>query len=432
MGEAFDIVVTGVGGQGVITMGRIAGMAAHLQGMGSSVLDFPGMAQKGGGVMSYVRLNRMPGKEQSSRVPPGQADLLLAGDMVTALDTETIGCIGTDVTRAIVNSHVSPTGANVLNPQSMIDSARLRKQLGEVVGAVGAEFVDASVISEKLTGDAITANIFLLGYACQSGALLISREAVSQAIRLNGTAVESNLRCFGYGRLAAHDADLVREISGELTCNETSDQDSTLDELIELREAHLGEYQNSAYGVRFRALVDTAREAETKVEGATGEFGRAVAKGFFQLMAYKDEYEVARLFSDKKFHRALQSQFSGNIKITHHLAPSLLSRRDKETGHLRKRAFGPWLHPMLSVLARFKFLRGTPFDPFGYTDERRQERRRVADYEERIRSISASLSSTTLEAATEIAGLALTIRGFGHVKEHNARLAEDRLRELLK
>ena len=427
---SFDMVVTGIGGQGVVTIGRIVGMAAHLQGLGSSVLDFPGLAQKGGGVMSYIRVSRPTDRLQSSRVPMGKAALLLAGDMVTALDMETAGRIGRNVTRAIVNTHVSPTGANVLDPNSMIDALRLRNGISAAVGNTRPLFVNATRLSEKLAGDTITANMLLLGFAWQSGAIPISAEAINQAIRLNRAGSETNTRCFTYGRLAAHDPALMQALTG-VDRSTDSQTTKTLDETIILHEKYLTDYQNSAYARRYRSLVDKARQAELQIDDAGETFSLAVAEGFFHTMAYKDEYEVARLHTSEIFTRQLQATISGKPKITHHLAPPFLTRRDRKTGRIHKFAFGPWIRPFLRILARFKFLRGTAFDIFGYTRERRDERARIIAYETTIAELCTSLSSNTLDTATEIAALASTIRGFGQVKERSVEKAGKQLNYLL-
>ncbi len=428
--NSFDMVVTGIGGQGVVTIGRIVGMAAHLQGLASSVLDFPGLAQKGGGVMSYIRINEEADSVQSSRIPLGQADLLLAGDMVTALDAETIGRIGKNITRAIVNTHVSPTGNNVLNPNSMINVEQLKNDISDAVGTTEPLFINATRLSEKLAGDTITANMLLLGYAWQAGAIPISAEAINQAINLNGAGSETNARCFTYGRLTAHDPALMAELTGIGKSADTQKLKS-LDEIIILHEKYLTAYQNSAYAGRYRTLIDIARQAESSIENAGQAFSRAVAAGFFQTMAYKDEYEVARLHTSKAFTRQLQATISGKFKITHHFAPPFLTRRDSKTGKIRKIAFGPWIRPFLTVLAHLKILRGTAFDVFGYTRERRDERKRIDQYEKTITDICTSLSIDKLGMATEIAALASTVRGYGHIKESNAKKASQQLQQLM-
>ncbi len=428
--DSFDMVVTGIGGQGVVTIGRIVGMAAHLQGLACSVLDFPGLAQKGGGVMSYVRVSGHDNRVQASRVPMGRADLLLAGDMVTALATETIGRIGKNVTRAIVNTHVSPTGGHVLDPDRLIDSARLRQGISAAVGNTAPQFINATRLSEKLAGDTITANMLLLGYAWQSGAIPIGMDAINQAITLNGAGSETNLRCFTYGRLAAHDPALMQTLTG-IGESAGTQVNRTLDETITLHEQHLVDYQNLAYAQRYRSLVDKARQAEQQIDGAGETFSRAVAEGFFHTMAYKDEYEVARLHTSKAFTRQLRATISGKFKITHHLAPPFLTRRDRKTGQIHKIAFGPWIRPFLRLLAHLKVLRGTPFDVFAYTRERRDERARLEQYEQRISDLCASLTAANHETATEIAALATSIRGYGHIKERNAEKADKQLERLL-
>ena len=433
--DSFDMVITGIGGQGVVTIGRVVGMAAHLQGLACSVLDFPGLAQKGGGVMSYVRIYQHADNEhgdtvQASRIPLGKADLLLAGDMVTALDRETVGRIRKNVTLAIVNTHVAPTGSNVLNPDSMIDAARLRNRISDVVGDTGPLFVNATRLSEKLAGDTITAYMLLLGYAWQAGTIPISAEAICQAIRLNGAGGEVNTRCFDYGRLAAHDPALMQELTG-VGKSGVSQPAKSLDEAIALHQKYLGDYQNPAYARRYLSLVDRARQAERQLDTGSETFSRAVADGFFHTMAYKDEYEVARLHTRAAFTRQLQATISGKFKITHHLAPPFLTRRDSKTGKIRKIAFGPWIRPLLWLLARFKFLRGTAFDVFGYSRERRDERARIEDFEQRITDLSASLCAANHRTATEIAALALTIRGYGHIKQRSAEKAGKQMERLL-
>ncbi len=427
---SFNMVVTGIGGQGVVTIGRIVGMAAHLQGLGSSVLDFPGLAQKGGGVMSYIRVNEKTDTLQASRVPMGQADLLLAGDMVTALDRETAGRIGENVTKAVVNSHVSPTGSNVLDPDTMLDATRLKNGISAALGDIEPMFINATRLSEKLAGDTITANMLLLGYAWQAGTIPISAEAINQAIRLNGAGSDTNTRCFTYGRLAAHNPALMQELTG-IGKPAMSENEKTLDELITVHEQYLVDYQNTRYAERYRSLVDRAREAELIIDDNGENFSRAVAKSFFHAMAYKDEYEVARLHTSEAFTRQLEATISGKPKITHHLAPPFITRRDPKTGQIRKLAFGPWIRPLLRVIAHLKVLRATPFDVFGYTRERRDERARIDEYEQTISDICTSLSSEKLQVATEIAKLTLSIRGFGHVKEHSAETAGKQLEQLM-
>jgi indolepyruvate ferredoxin oxidoreductase len=423
IGRTFNMIITGVGGQGVITLGRITGMAAHLQGLRSSVLDFPGLAQKGGGVMSYVRIAPEADDIHVPRVPLGTADLLMAGDIVTALGEETARRIRKNATRAIVNSHVSPTAANVLDPHSMIDSNQLAKGLADMVGDSLCSFINATDISERLAGDAITANIFLLGYACQAGALPINIKALSRAIELNGAGAETNLSCFSYGRLAAHDPELVAEMAGldgaEKDSMPVSPENTSLEEVIAVRERHLVNYQSKTYARRYMALVEKARASELGIDSENESFTRAIAMGLFHVMAYKDEYEIARLLTSNDFMQQVRTQFSGDFKITHHLAPPLLARRNRETGKISKMTFGPWIRPVLTVLARFRFLRGTPLDIFGYTRERRQERARIVEYERMANELCSSLSPGNLEVAAEKAARVLKIRGYGHIKERN-------------
>ncbi|MDP6706993.1 MAG: indolepyruvate ferredoxin oxidoreductase family protein, partial [Alphaproteobacteria bacterium] len=427
--KPYNIIVTGIGGTGVITIGQLLGMAAHLEGKGASVLDFTGLAQKNGEVLSHIRVAPDPDDIHSPRVADGNLDLLLGCDLVTAAGTEAMKTVERGQTHAIVNSHLSPTAAFTLNPDMDFQGKRLQEIVREGAGDNLSEFVAASELATALAGDAIATNVFMLGYAYQRGTIPIAGEALLKAIELNGVAVEANKRTFGLGRLAAHDITVVERAAGP-AATAKPDVAEDLEAIIEKRAAYLTEYQDAAYATRY--LGHVRRVAAAEAERAKGRSGltEAVARYLFKLMAYKDEYEVARLYTSGDFEAALRRQFDGELKLSFHLAPPLLSRPDPETGEIAKREYGPWIIPVLKWLAKMRRLRGTAWDPFGRTAERRQERQLIVDYEAMLDEILASLDTENHALAVEIARLPAEIRGFGHVKEQHLQSVRAREAEL--
>ena len=424
------ILVTGVGGTGVVTIGALLGMAAHLEGKGCSVLDMTGLAQKNGAVFSHIRIAVSPEAIHSVRIPAGEADLVLGADLVTTGSFDALAKMRQGVTRAIVNSHQFMTSGFTHDPDLPFAGEDLTRAIGKAVGGDAVDFLDATGIATQLLGDAIGANLFLLGYAAQKGLLPVSIGAIERAIELNDVAVAFNKRAFAWGRRAAQDlASVLRAASpehGQLLPHRLLSQ--SLDALIDRRTAFLTDYQNSAYAARYAALVARVRGREQAL--GTDALTRAVAKNYFKLLAYKDEYEVARLYTDGSFARAVADQFTGPFRLEVNLAPPLLARRDAE-GHLVKRAYGSWMLGAFRLLAKLKFLRGTALDPFGWSEERRTERRLITDYEHLIEEILAGLTPATHAAAIELASLPDKIRGFGHVKARNlaaARQCEAELR----
>ena len=415
--QPYGILITGIGGTGVVTTGQLIAVAAHLDGKGVSTLDFAGLAQKGGGVACHVRITDDAAESHPARLPVGGADLLLGGDMVLSAAPESLIAVRKDRTRAVVNGNVAATANNVLDANYAIDAGALGAVIESAVGDGRAHFVEATRIAEEVTGDGVTANAFLLGYALQRGWVPVSLEATMRAIELNGVAVENNLRAFGWGRLAAHDQDALAAAIGNPHA-EPNDEAETIDSLIAKHAAFLVGYQDAAYAARFQALVATVREAERRLGDDTA-LTEAVTRSYFRLLAYKDEYEVARLFTESAFANELHARFDGDFTIRHHLAPPVLARRDADTGHLEKREFGPWMWKAMSWLARFRRLRGTRLDLFGYTAERREERALIAEYEATVADLLVGLSTEAHASAVEIAALAQLIRGFGHVKQRN-------------
>jgi len=422
----FNILLPGVGGMGVLTLGAVLGMAAHLEGRGSLVMTQTGLAQKFGAVTSHVRIAPRPEDIHAHCISRGGAQLMLGADLVVASGRESLARLAPNA-RAVVNSHESPTADFTHNPDAPFPGRAMEEAIE--AATVEAHFIDVATLARALMGDAIAANFMLLGQAWQLGLLPLSEAALTEAIRLNGVAVEQNLRAFAWGRRYAVDTEAVRRAAG-IAEIDYAEPPQTLDQFIDERANWLTDYQNQAYATRYRNLVERVRAAEAALGGELA-LTRAVAANYHKLLAYKDEYEVARLYTDGEFRQALEQQFEGDYRLTFHLAPPLLARRHPDTGKLIKREFGPWMLKAFGLLARLRFLRGTPLDIFGYTAERRLERQLIADYENRIDGLLQQLNAHNRALAAEIAGLPEFIRGFGHVKELNLAAVRRREGELL-
>jgi indolepyruvate ferredoxin oxidoreductase len=430
LGEAYGILVTGIGGTGVITLGALLGMAAHLEGKGCTVLDFTGLSQKNGAVMSHVRLAPKPEDLHAVRIGAGGADLLLGCDMVVAASPVALSRVEHGVTRAVINSYLAPTAAFVVNPDIDFETLTMHRALKAAAGDANTEFLDGTGLATALMGDSIATNLFMLGYAFQKGLVPLSLAAIERAIELNGVAVEINKRTFAWGRLAAHDGAAVEALVRPALAEEKPAPQS-LAELVERRAQFLTAYQDAAYARRYRELVASVEAAEKARSRGLSGLAEAVARNLFKLMAYKDEYEVARLYADGEFLRKLHRQFDGDFTLEFHLAPPLFAKRDPVTGELQKSAYGPWVFRAFKLLARLRRLRGTAFDIFGRTAERRMERQLIDDYEGLIRELTASLGPGNHALALELARLPEQIRGFGHVKERNIKKAKEREASLL-
>lgn len=428
----YNIMITGIGGTGVLTIGALLGMAAHIEGKGAMIMDMAGLAQKGGAVLSHVRLGPEIDTLRSPRITTGGADLLLACDNVVAASKEVVNTMNRDRTSAVVNSHRAPVAGFVLNTNIDFQDSALRHVLGDNLNEKNIHFVEATELATALLGDSIATNIFMLGYAFQKGLIPLRHEAIEKAIDLNGVSVKANLLTFAYGRLAAHDAEAVEAaIRPVLQIAEPEPLAQTLAEVIERRAHFLTRYQNAAYAARYTRMVDAVQAAEnSKIPGSTA-LTEAVARWYFKLMAYKDEYEVARLFTNGDFTRKLNAQFEGDFKIGLNMAPPIFSKPDPRTGRPQKREFGPWMLKLMKVLAGLKGLRGTAFDIFGYSAERRMERALVADYENILREILSGLAAGNLDLAIQLASLPDEIRGYGPVKNENAAKVAHRKADLL-
>ncbi|WP_246457232.1 indolepyruvate ferredoxin oxidoreductase family protein [Azospirillum oryzae] len=420
-----EMLIVGVGGTGVVTVGAVLAMAAHLEGKASSVLDFMGFAQKGGAVYSYLRVAGDAARLNQARIDPKQAQLVLACDTVVAASPDALKTVRLGRTRVVANAHVAPTGAFTRDGTKLPDAGGLLRSLRRAAGPDRVEVVDANRVVTALFGDSILANVFLMGVAFQKGLLPVGLKALTRAIELNGTGVAANLRAFAFGRLAAHRPELLATLGAE---EEAPAGD--LATIVERRAAFLTDYQDRAYADRYRALVERARQAEARVAPGSTALAEAVARSAFKLMAYKDEYEVARLHSDPAFRKSLEERFEGDWKPVFHLAPPLLSRDTNGYGEPRKMALGAWILPVFRGLAAMKRLRGTALDPFGYTAERKFERALIARYEATVAEIAERLSADRLATAVELAALPQEIRGFGPVKHRAMEAVEPRWRAL--
>ena len=446
----YGVFIAGVGGTGVVTIGQLLGMAAHIEGKGCSVLDMAGLAQKGGAVYSHVVLARTPDDLLNTRVAMGEADLLLAGDLVVATSMESMARLAPGRTRVLLNGDIAPTAAFVANPDWTLPGANLTADLQAACGKDNLDRVDAAALAVGLLGDAIYANPLMMGYAYQKGWIPLSREALLRAIELNGQQVPNNIAAFAWGRRAARDPAGVNRLLAEGGARpalpegiielkrprkaspvvELKKPADELERLVAVRKAFLTDYQHAAYARQYTDLVDKVAHAEREATG-TNRLALAVARGYFKLMAYKDEYEVARLYTDGEFLKRVGEQFEGDWKLRFHLAPPLFARRDA-AGHLIKRSYGPGMLRVFRLLAAMRRLRGTRFDPFGYTAERRAERELIREYRETLTAILGKLNRGNLDRAVALASLPLEIRGYGHVKEAAAEKAAARREALLK
>ena len=429
----YGIVITGIGGTGVITVGQIIGMAAHLEGKGATILDMTGLAQKNGAVLSHIRIADDPEKIHTVRIPAGEADAVIGCDMVTAGGTDALTRMAKSRTRAVINSYQATTADFTRQPDLQFPAAALEGQIRDAVGHNSVDFLDATRIATALMGDAIAANMFMLGHAWQRGMLPLAEAAIMRAIELNAVAVDANKEAFLWGRRAAVDLETVARIAAPQS-ERPADRvlSADLDEMVARRIADLTAYQDAKYAARYEALVGRVRTAEEKLAKGVTDLTQAVARYAYKLMVYKDEYEVARLYTDGDFRKALGQAFEGNYKLQFHLAPPLLASRDPRTGELQKRAYGRWVFTAFKLLAKLKRLRGSRFDVFGYTAERKAERALVTQYEATIEEIIAGLKKENHGIAVEIARTPEVIRGYGHIKErameaaavHQAHLLE--------
>ena len=417
--QAFGIVVGGVGGTGVITIGQLLGMAAHLEGKGVVTQDAAGLAQKGGSTWSHIQIANRADSIRTTKVDTAKADLVIACDPIVAANKATLAVMREGHTYVALNTHGTPTAAFVQNPNWQFPAGQCETEVLKAAGASNVGQFDADQLSTQLLGDSIYANPMILGYAWQRGKVPVSRAALLRAIELNGVQIDNNKAAFEWGRRAAHDLASVQALTTTAQVIQFARKPG-LDETIAKRVDFLTGYQNAGYGQRYKDFVEKVRKTESAF--ASTKLTEAVARYFFKLMAYKDEYEVARLHSDRSFIDKVASQFDGDFKLNYHLAPPLLAKKN-DKGELIKQRFGPWMLAAFGVLARLKGLRGTPFDPFGRTQERKTERALIGEYSACIDELLASLNAGNLAQAAEIARIPEEIRGYGHVKERHLKAA---------
>ncbi len=487
LSQPWNILITGVGGTGVVTIGALLGMAGHLEGKGATVLDQTGLAQKGGAVTTHIRIANTPADIHAVRIAAGEADLVLGCDMVVVNDYWALSKVRGERSQVVLNTYEAMPGTFTTRPDMQFPAADIIAGVKVALGGRDPILLDATQLATALLGDALATKLFILGFAWQRGLVPLSLEALMRAIELNGAAIDMNRRAFAWGRLTAIDPQAVQQAAG-LVRNAPTEAERTpgalqelppgdwegseagapsaprnpgnepevrglpssdarpgdvtfatlddarlsrsLDELIARRSAFLIDYQDAAYATRYRQLVDTVRKAEQHVAPGSTALTEAVARYFFKLMAYKDEYEVARLHTSGDFLKQVQQKFDGDYKVRFHLAPPLLAKRD-ENGQLQKKEYGPWMFKAFGLLAKLKFLRGGRFDVFGYTEERRGERQLIADYEQTLQELLAALDVARLSLAVDIASIPEHIRGYGHVKERHLHEAKAREAALL-
>jgi indolepyruvate ferredoxin oxidoreductase len=484
--KPWNILITGVGGTGVVTIGALLGMAGHLEGKGATVLDQTGLAQKGGAVTTHIRIAKSPQDLHAVRIAAGEADLVLGCDMVVVNDYWALSKIREGRSQVVLNSYEAMPGTFTMRPDMQFPAADIIAAVRTALGGRDPLVIDATQLATALMGDAIAANLFMLGYAWQQGLVPISFDAIMRAVELNGAAIEMNKTAFAWGRLAALDLDAVVEAAGivrnaptaaeatpraltplaptasegresglnphsadlrntdelrHVPANAAHKNDwfmplddarlsRSLDEVIGRRTAFLADYQNMPYAKRYGDFVAKVRAAEQQAVPGSTDFSEAVARYAFKLMAYKDEYEVARLYTSGDFEQRVKQQFKGDFKLHFHLAPPLLAKKDAQ-GRLMKQEFGPWVFTAFRVIAKLRFLRGGALDLFGKTEERKMERRLIQTYFATIEGMLPRLTPQNIALATEIASIPEQIRGYGHVKEANVHKAKGKETELL-
>ena len=447
--KPYGILITGIGGTGVVTLGALLGMAAHIDSKGATVLDMAGLAQKGGAVFSHVRICTDPQALHAVRITTGSADAVIGGDAIVSTSPDALVRMQPGRTRAVINSAATPTAEFTTNPDWQFPQAHIEATLAAAIGTARLDYLDATTLARHLMGHTVYANLLLLGFAWQRGLLPVSEAALTRAIELNGTAVEMNLRAFLWGRHIAHDPACMAAFTAPRAVPHAGhfippvpqgfpSVTPTFTELVADRARRLSEYQDASLTERYQALVERVGSAAAKVgvtegnpcgTGATA-LAETVARNYFKLLAIKDEYEVARLYAETDFLARVAEQFEGDYHLRFHLAPPLLARPDPTTGLIAKRSFGPWMMTAFKWLARARRWRGTRWDLFGRSAERRQERQLIADYEDDIRLILERLDANTLPAASALAAWPEEIRGFGPVKARNIDVARPRRERL--
>ena len=396
--KPFDIVVTGIGGTGVVTIGALIGMASHMENKGVSVLDQVGVAQKGGAVLSHIRVASTPEKIHSVKVGKTSADLILGCDMVVVTTSPVRELMNINSTHSIINDHETPVAGFVLDPDHSFGGKRIRQIIEK--SSKETSFINAIKIATAMFGDSIGSNMFITGYALQKGLIPVLPETMEEAIKLNNIAVDMNLSAFRWGRMAAYDYSYVEKEAAPFMNNIEIDKDEYgINDIISDRKSFLENYQNKQYSDSYLTYVNKTIKKENTLEKGKEDLSIAVAKYLYKLMAYKDEYEVARLYTNGEFKEKLNNAFEGKLKLKFHVAPPLFSPKDPNTGKLKKITIGAWILPIFKMLSKFKFLRGTLLDPFGKTKERKMERFLINQYKNDLDIILNELNSKNISLA---------------------------------
>ncbi|MES3022447.1 MAG: indolepyruvate ferredoxin oxidoreductase family protein [Pseudomonadota bacterium] len=431
--KPFELLVAGVGGTGIVTVGALITMAAHLEGKGASTLDFMGFAQKGGAVMSHVRLAHSPKALNQVRIDLQQADAILACDLVVASMPDALSVMCRDHTKVIANECEIPTAEFTWNPDADIRKDELLQKIRAAAGEASTFGLNAQEVASQVLGDPIGANILMMGAAWQRGLIPVSLTALLRAIELNKVAIDMNKKAFMLGRLVgAGEKGVARLLAPAAKVIQFAPPVS-IEEIVAFRIDWLTKYQNAAYAETYRAAVGRVESKELEVDGAGSKkpLTKAVARYLFKVMAYKDEYEVARLHTDNSFLDSVRSQFDGDVRLEYHLAPPAIAKKKPGTDIPAKMRFGQWMQTAFRVLAPLKFVRGTPFDVFGYTGERRQERQLRAEYFALVDLLATKLTPENKPSALKLAQVPEKIRGYGHVKAANLRTARLENEQLL-
>lgn len=424
--DTYDLLVGGVGGTGVITVGQMITLAAHLESKGASVLDFMGFAQKGGTVLSYVRLAEAPEGLNQVRIEEGQADAVIACDLVVASSQKALNVLHKGHTRIVANQAELPTADYVLYRDADMAAAKRVQLLKAAVGEANFSEFNASLMAEQLLGDTVFSNMMLLGFAWQKGLLPLSQMALMIALELNAVAVEKNKQAFAWGRLAAVEPEYVEQQLDQHPLPDTA----SLDEVLSRNARYLEQYQNKDWAERYLVKMTKVRKVEAQL-GNDSTLSEAVAQQLFRLMAYKDEYEVARLFTETDFLKEVEATFSGDFKLNFNLAPPLLNGKKDRSGRPRKKQFGPWMLKAMQLLARMRGLRNTALDPFRFSADRQLDRKLLKDYETLIALLLEGLKPDNYPTAVALVRLPEEVRGFGPVREKAAEKAEKRAQQLL-
>ncbi len=435
-GAPYDLLITGVGGTGIITLGALIATAAHLEGKSASVLDFMGFAQKGGSVIAFVRLAQSANLLHQARIDTQQADAMIVADLVVGASNEALQSAARGRTRVAVNLRAIPTSAFVADPDADLHESALLAKIEHAIGSHSIGACNAQALSEQLLGDTLTANVLLLGFAWQQGLVPVGRAALERALELNGVAVAANQLAFACGRLAAAEPATLDALLGvRLAAPEPSASDQ-LDAITQRAREHLADYQNAAYALRYQNFVDQVRSAERALVAADAplELTRQVALNYAKLLAHKDEFEVARLYTNGSLERSLDEQFTGHYAVHYHFAPEYLAKERLDGRPVVKRNFGPGARLGLKLLAGLRSLRGTALDPFGWSPTRRDERALAGQYARMIAQLLPDLNTSNLASAVQIAALPERVRGFGHVRKMATAAMQDQaaaLRESL-